>query len=385
MSDDKLTIKPIHTPEERMAFIHFQWEVYKDDPLWVPPLISDRIGFLDQERHPFYEHADVQLFMAWRNGRPVGTIAAFVNHRHNEYSRENVAFFGLFEVLKDERAALELLETACDWARARGLSAIRGPANFSTNEEIGLLVDGWNGPPVAMMTYNPRYYVDYIEGAGFHKAMDLLAYHLDLTALGRNGENLPPKLVRVVDKVQKRRGFTVREIDMRHYDQEVERFKAIYNAAWSENWGFVPMTDAEMDHLATGLKMILDPSTLLFVEKGGEPIGAMVPLPDLNQALIRAYPRPGVPEWWTMAKLLWHWKVRRRVTTIRGFAGGVLKEYRGLGVEGLLIVRLAQAALPRYKAAEISWILENNMMMRRVCEMLGSRVYRTYRVYEKVV
>ena len=385
MPDDELTIKPLHTPEERLAFIHFQWEVYKDDPLWVPPLISDRVGFLDQERHPFYEHADVQLFMAWRNGRPVGTIAAFVNHRHNEYSRENIAFFGLFEVLKDKKAAQALLGTARDWARARGMSAMRGPANFSTNEEIGLLVDGWDGPPVAMMTYNPRYYVDYIEGAGFHKAMDLFAYYLDLAALGPNGENLPTKLVRVVNKVQKRRGFTVRRIDMRDFDREVMRFKAIYNEAWSENWGFVPMTDAEIDHLAAGLKMILDPSTLLFVEKDGEPVGAMVPLPDLNQALIHAYPRPGVPEWWTMAKLLWHWKVRRRVTTIRGFAGGVLKEYRGLGVEGLLIVRVAQAALSRYEAAELSWILENNMMTRRLCEMLGARVYRTYRVYEKVL
>ena len=385
MSDNELTIKPIHTPEERLAFIHFQWQVYKDDPLWVPPLLSDRVEFLDEERHPFYEHADVQLFVARRNGRPVGTIAAFVNHRHNEFHSEKIAFFGLFEVLKDQGAAEELLETARDWAQGRGMSAIRGPANFSTNEEIGLLVDGWNGPPVAMMTYNPRYYVDYIEGAGFHKAMDLFAYYLDLEALGPNGENLPAKLVRVVNKVQKRRGFTVRQIDMRDFDREVMRFKAIYNEAWSENWGFVPMTDAEIDHLAAGLKIILDPSTLLFVEKDGEPVGVMVPLPDLNQALIHAYPLPGVPEWWTMAKLLWHWKVRRRVTTIRGFAGGVLKEYRGLGVEGLLIVRVAQAALPRYKAAEISWILENNMMMRRVCEMLGARVYRTYRVYEKAL
>ncbi len=383
MANGKLEIQPVQTPQERLAYIHFQWEVYKDDPLWVPPLISERVAFLDKERHPFHRHSEVELFMARRNGQPVGTIAAILNNRHNEFHGERVGFFGLFEVLPDREAAEALLETACTWARERGLTAIRGPANFSTNEEVGLLVDGWDGPPVIMMTYNPRYYVDFIEGAGFHKAMDLLAYIVDLTPFGRRGENLPPKLLRVARKVQQRGGFTVRKIDMRHFDEEVVRFKNIYNSAWEKNWGFVPLTDAEIDHLAASLKQILDPNILWFAEKDGEAIGAMVPLPDLNQALIRAYPRPGVPEWWTMAKLLWHWKVGRCVDTMRGFAGGVLEQYRGRGVEALLFVKLAEAALPRYNRCEISWVLENNIMMRRTAEMLGAHVYRTYRIYEK--
>ena len=383
MTNNKLTIQPACTPQERLAFIHFQWQVYRDDPYWVPPLISERVEFLDKDRHPFHRHSEVEFFIARRGGKPVGTIAAILNDRYNEFHEERVGFFGLFEVLPDREAAEALLETACDWARERGLTAIRGPMNYSTNEECGLLVDGWDGPPVIEMTYNPRYYVDFIEGAGFHKAMDLLAYMLDLVPFGQHGEGLPPKLLRVAKKVEQRGDFTMRPLDMRHFDDEINHFKHVYNSAWEKNWGFVPLTDAEIDHTAAGLKQIIDPDITWFAEKDGEPIGVMLPLPDLNQALIRAYPRPGVPEWWTMAKLLWHWKVRRCVDTMRGFAGGVLEAHRGRGVEAMLLVKTAQSALPRYRRAEISWILENNAMMRRTAEMLGAHVYRTYRVYEK--
>jgi hypothetical protein len=174
-------------------------------------------------------------------------------------------------------------------------------------------------------------------------------------------------------------------MDISRFGHEVHLFKQIYNAAWAKNWGFVPLTDAEIDHIAAGLQQLLDPSIVWFAEKEGEPIGAMLPLPDVNQALIRAYPRPGVPEWWTMAKLLWHWKVRRRVDTVRGFAGGVVEPCQAQGVEAVLLVKMAEAALPRYHRAEISWVLESNVMMRRTAEMLGGEVYRTHRIYEKTL
>lgn len=383
MATGKLTIQPVIGPQERLAFIHFQWRVYKDDPYWVPPLISERVQFLDKERNPFHQHSQVELFMARRDGKPVGTVAAILNNRHNEFHDERVGFFGLFEVLPDPEAAERLLETACDWVRQQGMTAIRGPVNFSTNEELGLLVDGWNGPPAIMMTYNPRYYVEFIETARFHKAMDLLAYILDLTQFGPHGENLPPKLIRVARKVEEQGRFTARPLDMSDFSNEVHRFKRIYNSAWTRNWGFVPLTDAEIDYIAASLKQILDPDTVWLAEEDDEPIGVMLPLPDVSQALIRAYPRPGVPEWWTMVKLLWHWKVCRRVDTIRGFAGGVLEPYRARGVEALLFVKMAQAMLRRYRRAEISWVLENNVMMRRTAEMLGGEVHRTYRIYEK--
>lgn len=384
MTGNAVEIQPARSPEERMEFIRFQWEVYKDDPYWVPPLVSERAEFLDPERHPFYEHADVALFIARRDGRPVGTIAALVNHRHNEYWGEKVGFFGLFEVLEDREAGEALLNTACDWVRDRGMTAIRGPANFSTNEELGLLVDGWDGPPVIMMTYNPRYYVDFIEGAGFHKAMDLVAYIVDLERFHREG--LPERLLRVTRKVEEGRGIRARPIDMRHFDEEVDRFKRIYNSAWSRNWGFVPLTDREIEHIAAQLRQIIDPDLCCFIEKDGEPIGAALVLPDLNKPLLRAYPHPDRPEWWTMVKLLWHWKVRRVVDTARAYAGGVIEPHRGVGADAVMAAAIGQALLRKgYRYLEISWILENNLMMRRMAEAYGGRVYRTYRIYEKAV
>ena len=382
MCAGSLKVQPAVTPEERMDFIRFQWRVYENDPYWVPPLVSERVEFLDPERHPFYEHADVALFTARRNGEVVGTIAALVNHRHNEYWGEKVGFFGLFEVIEDREVAEALLETACDWVRERGMTAIRGPANFSTNEEVGLLVDGWDGPPVIMMTYNPRYYVDFIEGAGFVKAMDLVAYLVDLEPFHRNG--LPERLLRVTEKVKERRGIRARPIDMRHFDEEVQRVKKIYNSAWSKNWGFVPLTDREIEHIAVQLRQILDPDLCCFIEKDGEPIGFALILPDLNKPLLKAYPRPDVPEWWTMLKLVWYWKVRRIVDTARAYAGGVIEPYRGVGADAVMAAEVGKALLRKgYRFLEISWILENNLMMRRMAEAYNGRVYRTYRVYEK--
>jgi len=383
MSNGNLTIDLVQTEEEKTEFIAFQWEVYKDDPDWVPPLISEVMDMMDKQHHPFYEHAEVDFFIARRDGKPVGTIAAILNERHNDFQDEEVGFFGFFEVLDDREASDLLLETASNWVRERGMKAVRGPASFSTNEVIGLLVDGWNGPPVILMSYNPKYYVDFIEGAGFEKAKDLLAYLVDLRPFGPAGEYLPEKLQRVARRVQERGGFTVRKMQMKDFDNEVRRFKEIYNSAWSKNWGFIPLTDAEINHMAESLKQMVDPDLLVMAEKDGRPIGAMIPLPDLNQAFIRSYPHPKEPEWWTLLKTLWYWKVRGCVTTMRGFAGGVLEEYRGRGVEALLFMKMAQAACANYTHTEISWVLENNTMMRRTAEMLNGHVYRTYRVYEK--
>ena len=383
MASRELKIEQVQTDDEKMEFIRFPWEVYRGDPYWVPPLISERVEFLDRKRHPFHWHSDVEYFVARRGDKVVGTIAAIHNKRHVDFHGEKVGFFGLFEVLDDREAAEALLQRAGNWLADRGMTALRGPASYSQNEEAGLLVDGWNGPPVVSMTYNPPYYVDLIEGAGFEKAMDLLAYYLDLRPLGRNGENIPPKLRRVAKKIEERGGFTVRKGRMNRFDEEVALFKTIYNAAWSKNWGFVPLTEAEIDHLAKGLKQILDPNLLWMAVKDDKPMGAMVPLPDVNEALILAYPRPGVPEWWTLAKLMWHWKIRRRVRTMRGFAGGVIEEYRGRGVDAVLMLKLTEEAVRRYDQCEISWILESNFKMRQVCDMYGATVYRTYRLYQK--
>ncbi|MCD6291028.1 MAG: GNAT family N-acetyltransferase [Anaerolineae bacterium] len=386
MADSTIRVRPIHTPEERLTFITFPWKVYKDDPNWVPPLISERKEFLDPARNPSFEHMDCQYFLAERDGQVIGTIAAFINHRHNEFHDEKVGFFGFFETIPDYAVAEALLSMACDWVKDKGMTAIRGPANFSTNDEVGMLVDGFDSPPVILMTYNPRYYPEYVERFGFHKAQDLLAYHIDLEIFREHPEKAPAKLFRVVERVKKRGEFTVRPIDMKHLDREIQKFKDVYNSAWSKNWGFVPLTDAEIDHLAAQLKQIVDPATVFIAEADDKPIGIILPLPDLNQPLLLAYPKPGVPEWWTLIKFFWHWKIRRRVTLIRAFAMGVVKEYRTRGVDAVLYYEMGKAALERgYKEAEMSWILESNTVMNNTIKAFGGELYKTYRVYEKAL
>lgn len=384
---EHLVLTTAETAAERREFIEFPWQVYRGDPFWVPPLISERVHFLDPHGHPFHQHAKVRYFVARRNGQPVGTIAGIVNQAHNQHWNDKVGFFGLFEVLDDPEAAQALLEAAEQFVAGEGLTAIRGPFSFSTNEECGLLVEGWNGPPVALMTYNPRYYPALIEAAGYTKAMDLVAYLVDLRQYRPDGTGLNPKLLRTTQKVKERLDITIRPGNLKNFDAEAVRFRQVYNAAWARNWGFVPLTEAELVEQMKSLKPLLDPGTVFFAEeRNGRPVGVTLPIPDLNQPLRRAYPRPGVPEWFTMAKLLYWWKVRKTVTTIRGFAGGVIEEYRGRGVEGLLVLETMLAAIRHgYHWLELSWILETNLPMRQTAEYLYGQVYRTYRIYEKAL
>lgn len=379
MSD--VDVRSMKTPAEREAFITFAWKVYKDNPYWVPPLINERKHFLDPAHNAFFEHATAEYFMAFRGEEPVGTIAAFTNTAYNEFQDVNVGFFGFFEVLEDRKAAHALLRTAEEWVRKAGHDAIMGPAQFSTNDEAFLLIDGFDDPPRALMTYNPPYYQDFIETAGFPKAMDVWAYSIGVADFI---QQMPEKLKRVVEKVKQKGRFDIRPVRMREFDQEVERVKRIYHGSWERNWGFVPFTDAEFDVFTTNLKSILDPDLALMVEVDGEAVGFSLTIPDLNQPLLRAYPRQGIPEAFTMLKLLWHWKVRKQVDWLRVVALGVLPEYRARGVDAMMYLETAKRAAPKgYKWAEMSWILENNMMMNRSIQMLGGEVYKTYRMYEK--
>jgi GNAT superfamily N-acetyltransferase len=376
-----LQIHSVKTVSDRREFLSLPWVVYKDNPNWVPPIFSERMHFITQ--HPFLDHADVEFFMAKRADQLVGTIAAFINHNHNEFQNEHIGFFGFFEVLDDPGAAKMLLETAENWVKQRGYDAIRGPAQYSTNEECGLLVDGFDDPPRILMTYNPPRYVEYLENQGYLKAMDLHAYALD-TDIYAGGSKFPKKLLRVVDKIKAKGDIHIRKVDMKHFDQEVIRVKAIYNQSWARNWGFIPMTDAEFDAMGEELRQVLDPDMSLVAEIDGEPIGVSITLPDLNQPLRSAYPRPGTPQWWTMAKLVWNWKARRQVTWCRVLILGVLPAYRARGVDALFYYETARAALKKgIKSAEMSWILENNDAISRPIRVMGGEVYKTYRFYEK--
>ncbi|HEC23819.1 MAG TPA: N-acetyltransferase [Chloroflexi bacterium] len=383
MSD--LSVRPVSSEAEEQAFLRLPWTVYKDDPNWTPPLWSEHVRFFDPERNIELKHIDFEKFVAWRGDTPVGTIIAHVNHAFNEFQEVNVGWFGQFEVLEDREAADALLRTAEEWIRARGIKEIMGPATFSTNSEIGLLIEGYEHPQMILTTHARPYYRDFIEANGYQKQMDLWAWYFDGRAWSEDrGGALPEKLTRVVNKIRRRRNFTVRTVDMKHFEEEVERVKVIYNQAWAKNWGFVPMSDEEIDELAKDLKPLVDSEIAIFVEVDGKPVGFGLPLPNIYQPLRKARCKPGEPEWWQLLKLIWHWKVRRDISSVRVWALGVLEEYRGTGADALLYYEMMTRGLPRgYMDIEMSWILENNDMMNRAIKMLGGEIYKVWRVYEK--
>ena len=377
-------IEVVESRRQRDEFAAFPWKVYEGDRYWVPSLFWDRQRFLDPKHNPFFEHSDVRLFIARQGGEVVGTVAGIVNHNHNAFHNEKTGHFGLFEVYDDPDVARALLDAASDYVKGLGMDTVVGPMNMSTNDECGLLIDGFDSPPVAMMTYNPRYYGSMITGYGFEKVMDLYAYLIDTNIYGPQAENLPHKIVQGAEKLLQDGVVTVRKAQMSSFEDELVRAKAVYNSAWGRNWGFVPMTDPEIEHLAHGLKHLIDPDMVLFAEHDGRPVGIAVALPDVNEALLRVYPRPGgfLRFLYDGARFLWAKRTRPRL--FRLLIMGVIEEYRNRGIDGVFYVEVAKAALAKgYRQSEMSWILENNVMMNRIIKRLGGHVYKTYRVYGK--
>lgn len=380
---DELSITEVSDKSELAQFITFPWKVYAEDPYWVPPLLSERKQFLDPQQNPFFQHARATFYIARRNGTRVGTIGAFTNHLYNEVHGANAGFFGFFEVLDDPEAATALLQTAELKLHQAGHTEMIGPMQYSTNDELGLLVEGFDDPPRILMTYNPRRYQGYIEGAGFEKAMDLWAYAMDIAAVRAS---MSEKVKRVSQKLRQRYNLVLRTVDMKDFENEVDRIKTMYNAIWQANWGFVPMTDGEVELLAKNLKQIVDPDFVPILERDGKPVAFGIALPDLNQPLLRAYPRPGTPEFMTLLKMLWHWKVRPKMNWLRAWALGVLPEYQGLGLESLLLLELSETAYRKgYAHGEMSWILESNDKVQKSIALFGAEVYKVYRIYKKAL
>ncbi|MCS7055521.1 MAG: hypothetical protein NZM18_05020 [Thermoflexales bacterium] len=376
-----IVISECRTPRERRQFIEFQWEIYKDNPYWVPPLLSERMAFYDKTKNPFFEHSDAAMFVAQRAGRIVGTIVAIQNNRHNTFHNEQTGFFGGFEAINDYEVAAALFDAARDWAKARGMNVLRGPATLSLNDECGLLVDGFDSEPMVLMPYNPPYYAALIERYGFRKAMDLWAWWVSTeTAQRIIGE----RLERLTKLVERRGRFTVRTADFNHLAREVQALKAVYaseSGAWRENWGHVPMTDHELDHVVNNLKQFADPDFILIVESQGRPVGIGIALPNVNRPLRKAYPHPRTPEWWTLLKFLYY--RRKMVNAVRVILVGVLKEYRASGIEAVLMLRMLQTGIAKgYIGGEMSWILETNDAMNRIIAEVGATVYKTYRIYD---
>jgi len=380
----RTVVEPVRSRRELKEFVAFPWGIYKGDPYWVPPFFRERMQFFDPKHNPFFEHAEVQQFLARRDGELVGTIAGIVNGMHNTYHQEEVGFFGHFECIDDQEVASLLLQTASDWVLAKGMKAIRGPMNMSTNDECGLLIDGFDSPPVVLMTYNPPYYQRLIEAAGFEKAMDLYAYIMSTDVYDHNSDNLPRKVLQSCEKVRREGRIKIRKANMSNFEQEIIRARQVYNSAWERNWGFVPLTDAEIEHIARGLRKFLDPDLVFFAEDNGQPVGVTVALPDVNEVLLRVYPRPGGLLRYAYDGIRFLWARRRQPRLVRGFMMGVAESHRNRGIDACFYVETARAALARgYRQCEMSWILESNTMMNRIIRRLGGRVYKTYRVYEK--
>ena len=353
------------------AFIRLPWSIYESDRTWVPPLLHDMRVLMDPKRHPFYEHSETQAFLALRGDRPVGRVMAIHNRRHVEFQDENVGFFGFYECEDDAAASGALLDAAAAWLRERGLEAMRGPASFSTNEQVGLLVDGFEDPPAVLMTYNPRYYEDQLLGYGLKPSKTLVAYDL-------HASRPPEYLVRAAETVGRRTKVTVRPLSKRGFDRDLEIIKSLYNAAWEQNWGFVPMTDEEIDHMAKELKPVVDRRLVLIGEDPqGRPVGFALALPDLNQVLRhlngRLFP-------FGVLKALW---LRRKVDRLRVLTLGVLQEYRGRGLDALFYLGIFRGGNDQgIDRGEFSWVLEDNDLMRRALERMGAHVYKRYRLFD---
>lgn len=371
----RLEIVPVTDASHLRRFIRLPWKIYGGDPFWVPPLLADMKRVLDRNRNPFFRHASAELFLALRDGEPVGRIAAILNDNHNRYHRERTAFFGFFESIRDFEVSAALIKSASTWARSRGMEYLRGPVNYSTNETAGALVEGFDASPCILMPYNPRYYPELFEGAGFRKAMDLYAWRL-LTDQGLN-----PKIARVGEKVLREEGVRVRTLNMKKFGEELEIITAIYNDAWSANWGFVPMTDAEFEHLAGVLKPIVDPRIVLIAEKGGAPAAFSLALPDLNQALKRINGRL-FP--FGLFRLLYQ---SRRIRQVRVLALGVAQKFQncnGLGA-ALYYESFRRGVEAGYRSCEFSWTLENNDLINRSMRLFGAERYKVYRIYERAI
>ncbi len=366
-----ITIRPVRTKSDRKLFIEIQWMMNRDMPAWVPPLRMDRWKLTDVKKNPFYQHAEVEFYIAERNGQPVGRIGAIVNHNHNREHGESMGFFGFFESVNDQEVSKALLDTARAFVKAHGATQFRGPVTPSVNDEYGLLVDGFDRTPAVLMSYNPPYYAALLESYGLRKVKDLLAYLMDQETVYSD------RLERANRLVRERQEIELRPIDMKHFHDDVERLKEVYNRAWAKNWGAVPMTDDEIDALAADLKPVVVPELVLFAFKKGKVIGFALSLPDINQAL--RFNRSG-----GLVTGLWHlWSKKRHIDTVRIIALGTLPEYLNTGAAGVLFYETAvRAKRLGYRYGEASWVLEDNAPMVKSAEALKGVISKRYRLYQ---
>lgn len=373
-----ISVKPVSGKADLKAFIDLPKQLYRGQPGYVAPLDLERAEALDPRKNPFFSHADVQLFLAWRDGKPVGRISAQICELYQERYADQTGHFGFIDAIDDPAVFAALTTAAEDWLRARGMQRIIGPLSFSTNEETGLLVNGFNSLPMMLMPYHAPYAGHRLEDCFYAKAKDVIAYDLDKEAYRAVGSN------RLLDKLSADGRVKVRPLDMKNYHRDLSLALEIFNDAWSENWGMVPFTQGEIEAAAKGLKPLIDPKLVSIAEVDGEAAGMLVCVPnlleavaDLNGALL--------PFGWL--KLIWRLKFGQ-LKTARVPLMGIRKKYHGSLLGASLLPMMFAGIKDHFLArglerVELSWILEDNMPMRRVCEGVGAQAYKTYRVYEK--
>jgi GNAT superfamily N-acetyltransferase len=371
MTSNNTSIRPVKNKADLNKFIRFPWKIYKGNSHWVPPLIKDVKFKLDRKKHPFFENARMELFIAERGNEILGRIVAIINERYNEFHKEQLGFFGMFECVDDVETARLLFNAAEDWCRLEGMQQILGPVNLSTNDECGFLLEGFELDPAILMPYTPNYYLELSEECGYKKAKDLYAYL-------KTDVGVVDRIEKIVERVKSKEDIVVRPLDMKNYFKEVELIKDIYNAAWELNWGFVPMTPAEMDVMAKELKPIIEPELVLFAEVKGEPVGISVTLPDMNFVLKKLNGKFGP------LQLLKFFYYKGKVKGLRNIIFGLKKEYRLTGISYVLYYETElRGAKIGFESCEMSWNLEDNKMITRFNDTIGGKLYKKYRLYEK--
>jgi GNAT superfamily N-acetyltransferase len=376
----RIEVRPALAARDREAFLCLPFAVFRSDPNWVPPLFFERMEHIDPRKNPYFAHAEAQLFLALRDGEPVGRISAQIDRLRLDRHRDQTGQFGFLDAIDDRDVFRALMMTAEEWLKSRGMIRMEGPFSFSINDETGLLIDGFDTPPAMMMGHARPYYKGHLEALGFVKAKDVIAYDYDARP------PLPRAMQAMVDKAKATGDLTLRSLSKKELARDLAIIIDIFNDAWSDNWGFVPMTEAEIAALGKNLRLLVSEGYIAIAEYRGKPAAMAVSLPNINGWISDLNGRL-LPFGW--AKLAWR-LLMRPPSAVRIPLMGVRKEYHGRAVGSALAI----AAIDRVRNyhirrgtvhAELSWILEDNMPMRRMIEALGAQPYKTYRVYEKAI
>ena len=371
-----VTARPVKGFSDRRAFVNFPFRLHRDSPVWVPPLKLERYVFLSRRGNPFFTHGDAQLFLAERDGRVVGRISAQVDDAFNEFHNSKWGMFGFLELENDQEVADALLAAAEAWVRERGCDRLVGPMDFQMNDEAGVLIDGFDAPPIIKQPWHPPYYQERMEAAGLQKAMDLYMWDLDVA----DREKVLPILPELAESCRTEHGVTIRKMTRRRLRSDMDEFAKVYNAAWSKNWGFVPYSKKDLDAYATDLQLVFAPGWFMVAEKDGETIAMAISVPDVNQVLKKMNGRLLPLGWWHFLRK------NRTIDRVRVGFLGVLPEYQHTGVAALLYMEHYDMAekTPQTKG-ETGWILETNTAMNRGMEAMGGKIVKRYRVYERAL